>query len=363
MVTAEVTAAAERSEALAGRVFESVLATIDLTSIYIGDRLGYYQALAGMDDATSIELAERTGTHERYAREWLEQQAVTGILDVVDTGDPRTRRYILPAGHDEALTNRDSLAYVAPLASQFLGMVRPISALLDAYRTGGGVPFEDYGDDMRNGLAEANRVMFIHLLAQDWIPAMPDIHERLLNGARVADIGCGIGWSSIAIAQGYPAVQVDGFDLDTASIEDARANAAELGVSDRANFQVRDASDPDLAGSYDFACAFECIHDMADPVAALTAMRRMVGAGGTVLIGDERVADTFTAPGDGVERLMYGASITHCLAVGMTGEHSACTGTVMRADTFRRYANQAGFQSVEILPIENDFWRFYRLTA
>lgn len=366
MVTAELTTAAERCEAFAGRVFGSVLASIDLVSIYIGDRLGYYRALADLGEATPGELALRTGTHERYTREWLEQQAVTGILDVVDTGDEHTRRFSLPAGHDVALTDRNSLSYVAPLAKQFLGMMRPIDALLAAYRTGGGVPFHEYGDDAREGIAEANRVMFINLLASDWIPAMPDIHQRLHDRnrpARIADVGCGTGWSSIAFAQGYPGVQVDGFDLDPASIRTATNNAIALGLTDQLKFLVRDASDASLNGQYDFACAFECIHDMADPVAALDAMRRLVGPGGTVLVGDERVADEFTAPGDDVERLMYGASITHCLAVGMTEAHSACTGTVMRAGTFIHYAAQAGFQAIEILPIENDVWRFYRLTA
>ena len=366
MVIAESMTAAERAEAFAGRVFNATIETMDLTTIYLGDRLGYYRALVDMGGATPAELAERAGTHERYTREWLEQQAVTGILDVVDTGDPATWRYTLPAGHDVALTDRDSLAYVAPLAKQFLGMTTVMPALIAAYRTGGGVPYADYGADVRDGIAEANRAMFINLLASEWLPALPDIHARLQDTerpARVADIGCGSGWSTIAIAQGFPAARVDGIDVDDASIESARANAAPLGLGDRLSFHARDAGDPELAGQYDFACAFECIHDMANPVAALSAMRDLVGPGGTVLIGDERVADTFTAPGDEIERLMYGASVLHCLPVGMAEEPSAATGTVMRADTLRAYATEAGFASVEVLPIENEVWRFYRLTA
>jgi ubiquinone/menaquinone biosynthesis C-methylase UbiE len=179
----------------------------------------------------------------------------------------------------------------------------------------------------------------------------------------VADIGCGTGWSTIALAQGYPHARVDGFDLDPASIATARANAEHAGVSDRVTLHVRDAADPVLGGQYDFAFAIETIHDMADPVGALAAMRRMVGDGGTVMIGDERVAETFTAPGDPIERLMYAASVVHCLPVGMSEEPSAATGTVMRPDILRRYAGAAGFREVEVLPIENDVWRFYRLTA
>lgn len=366
MITAEAPTAEERAGAFAERMFNAVVEMIDLTTIYLGDRLGYYQALVNLGEATPAELADRTGTNERYTREWLEQQAVSGIIDVIDTGDAATRRYSVPRGHDIALTDRDSLAYVAPLGRQFLGIAPTLPAVIDAFRSGAGVPYEDYSLDMRMGLADANRVLFINLLAQDWIPAMPDIHARLQGvstPARVADIGCGAGWSTIAIAQGYPNVRVDGIDSDADSIEAARANAIEAGVADRVTFHQRDAGDPVLVNGYDFVCAFECIHDMSNPVASLQAMREMVGPGGTVMIGDERVADTFIAPGDPVERLMYGASVLHCLPVGMADAPSVATGTVMRTDTLRAYASEAGFQSLEVLPIENEVWRFYRLTA
>lgn len=366
MITIQAQSAEERSQVLAERVFGAALDVADLTTIYLGDRLGFYRALKNLGEATPAELAEAAGTAERYTREWLEQQAVTGILDVTDTGEPESRRYSLPAGHDVALTDRDNLAYVAPLARQFLGLISTLPLLADAYRTGAGIPFEAYGDDLREGMGEANRVLYINLLAQEWIPALPDIDARLRDSAqpaRVADIGCGTGWSTIALAQGYPHVRVDGFDLDAASIESARANAERAGVGDRVHFHVRDAADPAPGAEYDFAFAIETIHDMANPVGALAAMRRMVGAGGTVLIGDERVAETFIAPGDPIERLMYAASVLHCLPVGLSEEPSAATGTVMRPDVLRRYAEEAGFREVEVLPIENDVWRFYRLTA
>jgi 2-polyprenyl-3-methyl-5-hydroxy-6-metoxy-1,4-benzoquinol methylase len=207
------------------------------------------------------------------------------------------------------------------------------------------------------------RPLFHNLLGREWLPAMPDIDARLRAGAAVADIGCGAGWSSIAMARAYPNARVDGFDLDDASIELARRNACEAGVGDRVTFQTRDAGDPTLAGRYDLVCAFECIHDMANPVAALRAMRHLAGEGGTVLIGDEKVADVFTAPGDEIERFMYGFSVLHCLPVGRAERPSAATGTVMRQDILRRYAADAGFRAVETLPITHDWWRFYRLTA
>ena len=143
---------------------------------------------------------------------------------------------------------------------------------------------------------------------------MPDIEARLRDGrpARIADIGMGAGWSSIAFAKAYPNAIVDGFDLDEASVAWANQNARDEGVADRVTFHVRDAGDPALAGQYDLATAFECIHDMWNPVATLNAMLRLVGPRGTALVMDERVDDEFSAPGDEIHRLMYGFSFLHC---------------------------------------------------
>ena len=353
-------------DALVERLVGATIAALDLLGVYLGDRLGFYRALADGGPATSGELAERAGAAERYTREWLEQQAVTGILTCENPeAAARERTYRLPDGYEAVLVDPESLTAGAPIVQSFVGCVRPLPQLLEAFRTGGGVPFADYGADLAEGQARSSRPQFRHRLTQEWIAAMPDIHAQLQADppARVADIGMGLGWSSIAIAQAYPKVAVDGFDLDEASVKAARQNAEAAGVADRVQFHARDAGDPELAGRYDFALAVECVHDMSNPVAVLGAMRRLVGAGGTVLIVDEKVADRFTAPGDDVERYMYGFSILHCLPVGMVEQPSAATGTVMRADTLRRYAEEAGFRAVEVLPVEHRFFRFYRLTA
>src|SRR4029077_17579598 len=145
---------------------------------------------------------------------------------------------------------------------------------LEAFRSGGGVPYESYGDDMRESIARLNRPMFVNLLGSQWLPAVPDIDQRLRADppARVADVGCGIGWSSLSIARAYPNVTVDGIDLDEASIAEAQKNAAESGLDDRVNFVARSAADPRGRGEYDLVTAFETVHDMADPVGALRAM-------------------------------------------------------------------------------------------
>src|SRR5688500_10040778 len=191
----------QRRDALVGRIFASSIGFMEILSIYIGDRLGFYQALVEDEGATAPQLADRTATDERYAREWLEQQAVAGILDVDDAdAQPEERRYRLPEGHDEVLLERDSLYYAAPLAQQMVSITRPLAAVLEAFGTGRGVPYPDYGEDMREGIAYANRAMFVNLMGSEWLPAVPDVHERLQADppARVADIGCGTGWSSIS---------------------------------------------------------------------------------------------------------------------------------------------------------------------
>ena len=353
-----------RRDALVERLFGAVLGMNDLYMVYVGDRLGFYRELVELGPATPAELSTAAGTNERYTREWLEQQAVTGILEVEDVAvEADVRRYRLPEGHEEVLTGRDSLNYLAPFARMMVGIVRPIPAVLEAFRSGGGVPYADYDADFCEGQSEMNRAQFVNLLGSEWLPAVPDVHARLQADppARVADVACGTGWSSLAMAAAYPRVRVDGFDLDEYSIELARRNLAGTDLADRVGFEVRDAADPVSRGSYELVTVFEAIHDMSSPVEALRAMRGLLTDGGSVLVADERVADSFTAPGDEVERLMYGWSVLHCLPVGMADQPSAATGTAMRSDTLREYARAAGFRDVEVLPIENDFWRFYRL--
>ena len=359
--TSDVVAA---RDAFADRLMRSAAGVFEIFTIYIGDQLGLYEALARGGPASSPELATRTGTQERYVREWLEQQTVAGLLAVDDArAAALERRYALPPAHAEVLADPESLSYLAPLAQALAGAVRPLRFVLDAFRHGGGVPYAAYGAEFRDGQARSNRAMFLHLLGQEWLRSIPDVHARLRGPApvRVADLGCGAGWSSIGIARAYPAARVDGIDLDAPSIELARAHAAEYGVAGRVRFEARDAADERLAGRYDLVIALEAVHDMSDPVAVLRAMRRLARADGAVLVVDERVGDAFSADGSDLEWMMYGWSVLHCLPVGMVEAPSAGTGTVMRADTLRAYAREAGFARVEVLPIEHPQFRFYRL--
>jgi SAM-dependent methyltransferase len=363
---AAVATVEERRDALVGRLFEATLGAFDLLTVYLGDRLGLYAALAERGSCTPSELAEAAGIHERYAREWLEQQALSGILGVENPeADGGERRYHLPEGHDEALLAETSLNFVAPMAQALVACTRPIDALQEAFRTGGGVPYAEYGADLHEGQARFTRPMFENLLAAEWLPAVPAVHDRLLGDppAHVADVACGLGHSTLSIARAYPKVQVDGIDLDEASIARARELLPGSGVEERVTFHHADAADPGFSERYDLVTIFEALHDMSQPVEVLQTARGLLAEGGSVIVGDERTAERFSLDAGEIERLYYGFSVLHCLPVGMVGENPAGTGTVMRESTVRRYAEEAGFTEFEVLPIDNDFWRFYRLSG
>src|SRR6266851_4274888 len=238
--------AAGAAAALAERLFQDVVGALELFTVYLGARLGLYRALDAHGPATSLELAGRTGTTERYIREWLEHHAASGLLEVDDpAADASDRRY------------------------------RRLPQLTEAFRTGGAPPALPWEPE---GRADYNRATFLNLLGKQWLPAITDVHQRLRRDppARVADLACGAGWSSIAMAQAYPLVKVDGFDLDADVIAAARRNAAQAGVSSRVSFAVTDASGPGMSGRFDLVTIFEGLHDMSRPADALRAARGML---------------------------------------------------------------------------------------
>ena len=347
------------ADALTERLFSAAVATFDLAGVYLGDRLGLYRSLDAEGPATPDELAARTGTDARYMREWLEQQAVGGILDVDED-----HRFSLTKAHASVLVDPESLNLMAPLSRMVTAAIGRLPDLVGAYRSGDGIGWDAYGPDMREGQASFNRPAFTHLLGREWLPAIDDLHHRFNADppARIADVGCGEGWSTIAMARAYPKARLVGVDLDRPSVAAARQNASDAGLEGRVEFRTGDAAELS-GGPYDAAVIIEAVHDMANPVPVLRAIRDALVAGGSLIVVDERVAETFAAPGDDLERFMYGWSITTCLPDGRSRSPSVATGTVMRPDRLREYASEAGFSMTETLPIENDFFRFYRLSG
>ncbi len=366
MMTIQLTpdTALAATEVLADRLFASLLGALDVLTVHIGDQFGLYELLHHDGPLTSAEVARRSGMAPRYAQEWLEQQAVAALIEVEDVAVPAAeRRYFVGAAHAAVLCDRDSVDLLAPFARMLTAAATQLPRLLEAYRTGDGLGWSDFGELMRTAQGDANRPLFLHVLGSEWLPSLPEVDAALRDDGRVAEIGCGEGWASIGIARAYPSATVDGYDVDADSISAARTHAATHGVGERVRFSQVDAATVPAAGDYDLVAAFECIHDLPDPVGVLRAARRMVRPGGTGLVMDERVPDEFTGPGDPVEQLMYGISMLICLPDGLSHPQSVGTGTVMRRDTLHAYAREAGFADVDVLPIEHEMFRFYRLVG
>jgi len=361
----DVVAAPEKTgDELIGRVFEATLGMMDILSIYLGDRLGLYRALDEGGPATATDLATRAGIDPRYALEWLEQQAVTGILEVDDvSAAANDRRYRLPEAYVAALLDIDNPS-VVPLVRSAVSYASVMPQLMEAFRSGGGVAWADYGADMIEAQGDFNRPWLVGSFGTEILPAIPGIAERLAASppARVADVACGVGWAGIAIAGAYPSVRVDGFDIDESSVELANRNARNAGVSDRVTFRVRDVADAEPA-AYDLAVIIESVHDMSQPREVLAGVRRMLKPDGALLVADEKSEDAFTAPGSETERFFYGFSILTCLPAAMTERPTAAIGTVIRADTMAQLGRDAGFATVErIDEPSTETLRFYRLT-
>ena len=363
MTTIELTGDDEaKVEEFAGNLFMACLATMELANVELGVRLGLYEALAGAGAVTAGDLAARADIAERYAQEWLEQQTVAGVLEVDDVAKSgRERRFTLPNAHAHVLIDDDSEACMKPCASVVPWLSKAIDIMVEEFRNGTGAAFGLF--DLHDIQAAFTRPVFANHLTQTWLPALTDIQAKLTAGERVriAEVGCGEGLAAITIARAYPNAEIDGFDLDEASIAVARKEAAAAGVGDRARFEMRDAADPAIVGDYDLVMAVEMLHDVPDPVGILRTMKRLAGNRGTVLVVDERAEETFTVPASEMERFFYTFSTLHCLAVSMQ-DGGVGTGTVIRPDTLRRYAADAGFSTVDVLDVEHPQFLLYRLS-
>ncbi|WP_100444042.1 class I SAM-dependent methyltransferase [Glycomyces xiaoerkulensis] len=348
-------------EAFAERLIEDVTRSLETLSVYLGTKLGLYHALTDLGDANPAALADAAAIDARYAREWLEHQTSAGYLACDDLTAPADeRRYRIPEAHAEVLTDADSPFHVAPAVRMLAGVTSVLPQVLDAYRTGGGVPYGDYGEDIRRGIAGINRPMFLHELPE-WIAAVPEVDRRLRESTRprILDLGCGCGHSTLELARAYPNAQVVGVDLDKDSIVEARAAANEADLTGRVSFTDADAAELATEQRFELVTMYETLHDMGDPAGVLRTARSLLSDGGAVLVGDERVADDLSADGDLLERFQFGWSVLHCLPATIAEDPVEANGTMLRAPTVARWAAEAGYADFEVAPIENDFWRFY----
>src|SRR6201993_4004923 len=362
MTTTDIQASAVG--ALADRIFSTGVGAAELCTAYLGIHLGFYRSLAD-SPASPAALAERTGCDERYLREWLTAQAVSGLLTAIGP-DPAAPEFARAEGTSEVLVNEPSPAYLGGLADVVAAAGRVLPLLADAYRTGAGVPYAAYGPDGVSAQSALNRPAFVNAMVAEWLPRLPDVLARLqeqADPARVADLACGTGWAAIELAKAFPHIRVDGLDNDEASIAIGRQYAADHGVTDRVDLEVVDLADEsaDWSPRYDLVLFVECVHDLPRPVEALRHARAATRPGGTVLVVDERAAESFTAPGDLMERFFAAASTIWCLPQGRVGPDPEPVGPLIRPAAMRDLARRAGFADAEILSIEHPAWRFYRL--
>jgi 2-polyprenyl-3-methyl-5-hydroxy-6-metoxy-1,4-benzoquinol methylase len=347
---------------LDARLFEAAVGSLELLSVHLGRRLGLYDAIGDAGDVTVDDLAIRASIAPRYAREWLEQQAVAGFISVDHPDDDvAVRRFHLSDEQRAVFVDPEHPTHLSPVADMVAGIGSALDDVADAYRCGTGVAYEAYGPHLRHGQGGINRPAYTTELA-GWLEAT-EIGPRLRNagaGARIADVGCGQGWSTIALAAMYPLADIVGFDTDASSIDDARIHAAVAGVD--VTFEAASAAAVADHGPFDAVVVLETLHDIAQPVDALVAWRRALARGGAVIVADEKVADRFTAPGDETERFMYGFSVLHCLPSSMASPGSAALGTVLRAATVHELAATAGFGRCAEIDVDAGFFRIYELT-
>ena len=324
-------------QAFLGKVVEDFGAALSSTLVYIGQKLGLYQALAEAGPSTSAELAQRTGTVERYIREWLLNQAASGYVAY----DAASGRYHLPAEQAVALTDEQSPFYVGGGFYVIKAMMHSEPRVIEAFRRGGGMRWDEHDPDLFIGTERFFRPGYTAHLVHAWIPALSGVEAKLTEGGTVADVGCGHGASTIIMAQAYPRSRFYGFDTHAASIEHARQAADDAGVGDRARFEVADASH--FPGeNYDLIAFFDCLHDMGDPVGATTRAYAALAADGSVLIVEPMAGDVVEDNFNPVGRIFSAAS-TLCCTPNSLAWGGPALGTVATEQTLRDTALAGGF--------------------
>jgi SAM-dependent methyltransferase len=331
-------------EEAVGKVFGELGVGITGPLIALGDRLGLWAALAGAGPLTPGDLAARTGTVERYVREWLRAVAVAGYVGY----DPVTGAFTLPDEMAVVIAGDDSPASLVGVFPGFIALWNDLDAIEKFFRTGGGMGWGDHHQALNDAQARFTRPMYRASLVGAWIAALDGVAARLRAGGQVADIGCGQGTSTILMAEGFPAATFTGFDHSDAVVAAARKAAVETGVSDRVTFELADATSfPARPGGYDFIAFTDCLHDIGDPVAAAAHARTVLAPGGTVMVIEplaaDRLEDDFSNP---YARIGYAISTLVCTPSSLAQPGAAALGAMAGEARLRRVLADAGYSRV-----------------
>jgi 2-polyprenyl-3-methyl-5-hydroxy-6-metoxy-1,4-benzoquinol methylase len=328
-------------EAFAGQAVTDMGAPISGLLLHIGDRLGLYRAMAGAGPITSADLAQRTGTTERYVREWLGNQAAGGYVIY----HPAERTYELPTEQAMVLAHEDSPVFLAGAFETIASCYADHDVFVDAFRTGAGVGWHAHDERLFSGVVRLFRPGYAAYLVDAWLPALDGVVDKLRAGASVADVGCGQGASTVIMAQAFERSTFTGFDIHERSIETARTAAANAGVQDRARFEVATAKDLPRQG-YDLVCLFDALHDMGDPVAAARRIRQALAPDGTVLLVEPNAGDALEQNLNPVGRTYYGQSTVICTPGSLAQEVGLGLGAQAGERQLAAVLHEAGFSHV-----------------
>jgi 2-polyprenyl-3-methyl-5-hydroxy-6-metoxy-1,4-benzoquinol methylase len=328
----------DRLNAFLGQFVSDLGASFHAGMVVIGDKLGLYKALA-QGPATSAELAARTHTDERYVREWLASQAAGGYV----MHDAANGRFHLTEEQAFALADEDSPAYIPGAFELVTGALKAVPRITEAFRSGAGMGWHEHDQGVFNGCEKFFRPGYAANLVSQWIPALDGVEAKLKAGARVADVGCGHGASTILMAKAYPKSMFHGFDYHQGSIDSARAAAKRAGVADRVTFDIAKAKDFD-GGRYDLVTMFDCLHDMGDPVGAATHVHKQMAKDGTWMIIEPFANDALDDNLNPVGRVYYAASTLLCTPCSRAQEVGLCLGAQAGESRMREVVTHGGFK-------------------
>jgi len=329
-------------------------ASLTVALAYIGDRLGVFKLMAAGEPMTSRQIAERTGLNERYIREWASTMAAAGYIEYHSADET----FRMNREQAMVLTWEDNTFFTGGAFQYAVACYRQIGKLMDAFRGGGGVPFTDFGPEIVEAIERLFHAGYEAWVAEQWLPAVPGLEAKLQGGIEVAEVGCGAGQCIVPVAAAYPNSRFTGYDVDATSIARARTKAAGAGIANRLGFEQVAAESIPGADRFDLVLAFNCIHDMAHPRAALAGIRRALKPGGVFLWSEadaaDRLEDNFTPVG----RTMYGASTMHCMTVSLA-QGGEGLGSVIGAKLARELVQEAGFSNFERLAVKNPYHQIF----
>ncbi|HEY4429290.1 MAG TPA: class I SAM-dependent methyltransferase [Solirubrobacteraceae bacterium] len=328
-------------EAFMGQAVTDMGAIISAPLMVIGEKLGLYKAMAGAGPLTSQEVAERSGAAERYVREWLRNQAAGGYV----TYDPESDRYTLPDEQALALADEDSPFYILGIYDSVASLYADEDQILESFRSGRGMGWHEHDHRLFRGTERFFRPGYRGNLVPEWIPALDGVQEKLERGAKVADVGCGHGASTIIMAEAFPNSEFFGFDYHDASVERAREAAAEAGVGDRISFEAASAKDYPGSG-YDLVTVFDCLHDMGDPVGASAHVLETLAEDGTWMIVEPFANDRVEENLNPVGRVFYGASTVICTPASLSQEVGLALGAQAGEARLTEVLEDGGFTRV-----------------